>query len=500
MLLRPDTSDLRVIGLNIGRVLVGVGLAMLVCTPVGVLRGEPNDVAALVIGACLALLLGRLAEWRLAHPHRIQWHHGMIVAALSWLLASLTGAVPLHLSGHYLSFLDAYFEAMSGFTTSGLTTANDLDHMSASIMLWRIGTHFIGGQGLVVMFLSVFAAGGGAIGMYAGEAREDRIVPNLRRTADIIWRVSLGFFSVGTAGLWAALTLAGMPAWDGLFHAVLLFIAGFDTGGFAPTMASVGLYHSPLVEVVVGFTMVAGALSFALHYQLWSVRPRELLRNVETRLLAGTTLGLWAAVCLGLVRIDAYDTAGATLRRGFFHLLSAHTGTGFGSIPNILFATDWGQLAPGALVIAMALGGMAGSTTGAIKAIRLALVGKYILRQLRRLALPPDAYTIETYYSGGRQVVRPATVRAALMILLLYLLLNLLGALVGLFYGYPFDLAMFESTSAANNVGLSVGLSGPGAETGLTVTYMLQMWIGRLEFVAVLGLVGFVVASLRGRT
>ncbi len=500
MLFRPDTQDLRVIGLNTGRVLVGVGLGMLLCTPIGVLRGEPNDVAALVIGACLALLLGRLAEWRLAHRHRIQWQHGMVVAALSWLVASLTGAVPLHLSGHYLSFLDAYFEAMSGFTTSGLSTANDLDHMAASILFWRVLTHFIGGQGLVVMFISVFAAGAGAVGMYAGEAREDRILPNLQRTARFIWRVSLGYLAVGTAALWAALIAAGMPSWDGLFHAVMLFIAGFDTGGFTPTTASLGLYHSPLVELVASFTMVAGALSFAMHYQLWRGRPRELLRNVETRLLTTTFLSTFLLVALGLVQSDTYHDAAVVLRRGLFQALSAHTGTGFNTVPGQFFASGWGVLAPGALVIAMALGGMAGSTSGGIKSIRLALVGKHMRQELRKLLLPPDAYTIETYHSNGPQVVRPAAVRSALMILLLFLLLDLLGALAGLFYGYPFDLAMFESTSAANNVGLSVGIAGPGAEAPLTLVYTLQMWIGRLEFVAVLALVGFVVAAMRGRT
>ncbi|MBW3601913.1 MAG: TrkH family potassium uptake protein, partial [Actinobacteria bacterium] len=360
-------------------------------------------------------------------------------------------------------------------------------------------TQFIGGQGLVVMFISVFAAGAGAVGMYAGEAREDRILPNLRRTANFIWRVSLGYLAMGTAALWAALVAADMPAWKGLFHAVMLFIAGFDTGGFTPTSASVGLYHSWAVELVASVTMVAGALSFALHYQLWSGRPRELLRNVETRLLTATLLGTFSLVALGLVQSGTYHSAVVVLRRGLFHALSAHTGTGFNTLPVPLFATDWGALAPGALVIAMALGGMAGSTSGGIKSIRLALVGKHMRRELRLMLLPPDAYAIETYHSNGSQVVRPAAVRSALMILLLFLLLDLLGALAGLYYGYSFDLAMFESTSAANNVGLSVGIAGPGAEAPLTLVYTLQMWIGRLEFVAVLALVGFVVSSLRGR-
>jgi trk system potassium uptake protein len=206
-------------------------------------------------------------------------------------------------------------------------------------------------------------------------------------------------------------------------------------------------------------------------------------------------------VAIGLARNGTYESFEALFRRGGFHLLSAHTGTGFGTVPNRLFLTDWGALAPGMLVVAMALGGMAGSTTGGIKALRIGFVVKALARDMRRILLPPQAVMVQNYYAQGvRHVLRNQAVTTAAMILLLYVLLYGAGALLGLFYGYSLEEALFESTSAAAAVGLSVGLVGPDLETGLKIMYIFQMWIGRLEFVSVFALFGYGYSLLRGRT
>ena len=500
MLIRPDRRDLGLIGLYTGRILTGLGVAMLVPALLGFARGEVDDALGFVIAASLAVLLGQTAEWRLATRRDLQWSHAMAVVALAWVSAAFLGAVPLYLSGHFASFLDAYFDAMSGFATAGLSLLNDLDHVSDSINLWRHLMHFLGGQGLVIVALSMFTGGGGLTGLYVGEGREERVLPNVVRSARFIWEVALLYGVVGTALLWAALIHAGMPAATGLFHAVTLFMAAFDTGGFAPTAASIGFYHSGLVEGAAAVSMVAGSLSFALHHHLWNRRPRELLRNVETRTLTLTVVGLFVILAVGLARAGTYDSAEALVRRGFFQLLSAHTGTGFNSVPGRLFVTDWGTLAPGMLVVAMAIGGMAGSTTGGIKALRVALLYKSVRKDLRGVLLPRDAVIVEHYHSGGqRRIVGDQLARSAAVILLLYVGLYLAGALMGLFYGYSLQESLFESTSAAAAVGLSVGVTTPDLEVGLKMTYILQMWIGRLEFVAVFALLGFVYSTLRGR-
>ena len=502
MLQRPDRADLRVIGFYTGRILAGLGLVMLLPAALGVVRGEINDALGLVIGASLALILGLLAQWQLHTTRDMTWSQAMAVVALSWLLAAYIGAVPLFLSGHFAEFIDAYFDAMSGFATAGLGVINDLDHVSDSINLWRHLMQFMGGQGLVLLALSVFGGSGGLTGLYIGEGRDEKIMPNVRRTAQFIWRVSLLYGVVGTLALWAALLHAGMPVVDGLLHAVMLFMAAFDTGGFAPTAASLGFYHSAWVDAVTSVLMVAGALSFALHYHLMR-RGRavgELTSNIETRFLAVSVLGLFAVTAIGLARMGTYETTEQLLRRGFFHIVSAHTGTGFATIPGRLFVTDWGLLAPAALVMAMALGGMAGSTCGGIKAIRMALVSKGLVADLREALLPEHAVVRSTYNAAGEtRTVTPPVVRSASMVLVLFLALYLGGALVGMFYGYDVQEALFESTSAAAAVGLSVGIVSPTMETGLKLTYIVQMWIGRLEFVSVFALLGYAYSLVRGQ-
>lgn len=498
-LIRPDRRDLSVILRLLGLTMVGLGLVLLVPALAALAWGEFDEAAEFVISACLPLLFGSLTTLRTSPAHRVRWDHAMVTSALAWIAGPFFGAVPLYLSGHYGRFLDAFFDAMSGFATAGLSVISDLDHLSRSVNLWRHMMQFMGGQGLVLIMLSLFAARTGSTGMYAAEAREDKIRPNVVQTARFIWFVALTWLVFGTAALWGAMLAAGMPVFDGLFHAVTLFMAAFDTGGFSPTSASVTLYHSALVEAVLAVLMVAGAMSFALHARLWRGKWRELLYNAEVRFLAGSLAVLMVVVVVGLSQVGAQSEFAGLFRRGWFQLLSAHTGTGFNSVPSRFFWSQWGALAPAALVIAMGFGAMAGSTAGGIKAIRLVLTMKSVRQRVQQAIAPPDAVLLESYYSGGRQVLRTQVFRASLMILLLYLLTYFAGALVGLFYGYPIEQALFESVSATAAVGLSVGIVAPGMATGLEVTYILQMWAGRLEFIAGLTLLGFAWAIVRGK-
>jgi trk system potassium uptake protein len=183
-------------------------------------------------------------------------------------------------------------------------------------------------------------------------------------------------------------------------------------------------------------------------------------------------------VLVGLAR-SAYRAAGGLFRKGFFTLLSAHSGTGFGVNDGTLFVTDWGVLAPAAIVIAMALGGMAGSTAGGIKALRVGLTRQGHRCTTSAGAAARAALVVTTYHSGRKRILRDQVGRSAITVLLLYVLTYLAGALVALLYGrWDVTEALFESVSAAANVGLSVGIVGPGCRLGLQVTYILQMWLG----------------------
>ena len=500
MLFRPGQRDFRLIGFYTGKVIFGVGLAMLVPAAVALATNEDNSLWAFVLAAGLAITVGRLSEMLLRTTAPLSTSHGLATVASAWLLAPVFAAVPLLLSGHYASYLDAYFEAMSGFATIGLTMANDLDHMDRSVNLWRHLMQFLGGQGIIVVILTIFASASGRVGvLYSGEGREEKILPNVIRTARFIWRVALFYAVVGTTLLWGAVMIAGVEPITGLFHAVNLFMAAFDTGGFAVQSASVSFYRSAIVEAVLLPLMVAGAFSFALHYQLWLGHSGEVSRNIETRTLAISVMGLFGIMAIGLARTGTFVDLPPLFRHGWFHAVAAHTTTGLATVPGRLYVTDWGVLAPAMIVSAMAFGGMAGSTAGGIKAIRMGLIFKGLRRDIRKVLLPENAVVIETYHSSSRRLLSDTQVRGAATILLLWLVLYFGGGLLGLFYGYDLQLALFESTSAASSGGLSVGVVRPALEWPMKIVYIAEMMIGRLEFIAVFALVGYVVSIVRGR-
>jgi len=500
MLFRPDRRDFSLIGFYTGKVIFGIGVAMCVPAVMALVLGEYNDLTSFLLGASLAILVGRAAELFLSTKEPLSTSHGLATVALSWTVAPLFAGLPLRLSGHYASYLDAYFESMSGFATIGLTLANDLDHMSRSVNLWRHLMQFIGGQGIIVVVLTIFASAGGRIGyLYTGEGREEKILPNVIRTARFIWRVALIYAVIGTSALWLSLMHAGLDPAGALYHGANLFMAAFDTGGFAPQSSSVAFYRSTLVEIVLLPIMTAGGFSFALHYQLWIGRRDELVRNIETRTIAASMLVMFAIMVVGLGRTGTFTDVGVMMRHSFFQLVSAHTTTGLSTVPGRMYVTDWGVLAPAVLVTAMALGGMAGSTAGGIKAMRVGLILKGLIRDVRKVLLPEDAIVVETFHSSTRRLLTDTQVRAAATVLLLWLVLYFGGGLIGLFYGYELQLALFESTAAASSAGLSVGLVRPDLEWPLKVVYVAQMMIGRLEFIAVFALLGYILAIVRGR-
>ena len=390
---------------------------------------------------------------------------------------------------------------MSGLTTTGMSVIHDLDHTPVSEDLFRHLLQISGGLGIIIVVLSVFAAGGARISsLYVSEARDERVLPNVIRTARFIFQVATTVFVAGTTALVVALMATGFGFTRAVHHAVNLFFASFSTGGFSVMQSSMIYYHSASVELIVAFLMIAGMLSFGLHLAMWRGDPRDVLRHLETRTLAATSIVFFAVLCVGLLRAGTYDTVQMLLRKGLFTLLSAVSSTGHQVNVGDTYLHDWGVLAPAAIVGAMAIGGMASSTAGGIKAIRVGLTFKSLSHDLRRILLPERALVVTSYHAGKRQVLRDQTARAATTVLLLYVGSFLLGTIVGLIYGDD-DLsqAVFESVSVGANIGVSIGVVGPGAPDGLLAVYILQMWLGRLEFIAVFVLFGYLVALARGR-
>ncbi len=463
----------------------------------------------------------------------------MVVVALTWLVVPLVGSIPFVPSGHYASMLDAYFDAMSGLTTTGLALVQDLDHLASSLNFWRHLLHFLGGQGIIIAALLLFG-GRGMMTLFRGEGRDDQLLPSVRSTARAIWAISVVHLVAGVFALGAvAWIMLGFSWQRSLFHGLMVFFAAFDTGGFAPQSTSLAYYHSGAFEGVAIVLMIAGALSFGLHFRLWNGvnnawkpmvsrlkarfatpatdrktehgsfddwRPgdarndgaRALLRNLETRSLL-TTLAVTLALTIGgLAALGVYELPVALARHSFFQIVSAHTGTGFATVPSSELVR-WSGLAFGGMAIAMALGGMASSTSGGVKALRVGLTVRAIADEVKSDLLPEGALVDTGYYQFGRRRLSPEVARAAMVVSLLFVGLFLLGAGVAIGYGIPIRQALFESVSAGANVGLSVGVTNPVMPAMLKITYILQMYLGRLEFIAVFVLVGFLYSMVRGR-
>lgn len=496
--LRPTPGDLRhVLGL-VGRVLLGIGALHLPALLVALLAREWHDASAMGVGAAIAVIVGTHLGRGTQSDRALAWSEGMVTVALSWLAAPIPVAVSLLLSGHMGSPTDAYFDAMSGLTTSGLSVLQDLEHVGAGLQLLRHLLHFAGGQGIIVVVLMLLVTGGPHVGtLLAGEGREERLAPNAVRTAKLVYLIAAAWGVVGSVVLFGVLRAAGLPPLRALLHAPALFMAAFDTGGFSVHSTSIAYYHSALVESVLLVLMVAGALSFPLHHQLWLRRLRSAGSNFDLRTFVVTTSVLTATTMLALAAHSTYDTATAVLRKGGFTLVSAATGTGFAVVSGPELAT-WGQLAPALVVVAMGIGAMAGSTAGGIKTVRLGLVAKSVLRDVRSALTAESAVVRATYHAGRRRLVSNEQIAGAVLVTALFLLAYLGGAMVIVANGYSLEAGLFESTSATATVGLTVGVTSPDAPQVVKLVQITQMWLGRLEFLAGITLVGWLLRLLRG--
>jgi len=490
--------DVRIISHYVGLFVIGIGLAMVVPMLTALLYAEWDPFLDYAVGLGVALAVGGALRMTLPHEAKLTHAHALALTGLGWLAASATAAVPLSLSGNYASYLDAFFDAVSGFTTSGLTVARDLDHMAYTHNMWRHLTHLIGGQGIVVAALSL-AVGlrGGAFSMYLAEGRDERILPNVLYTTRFIWFVTAVYVGLGTLALTGIHTYLGMAPERGILHAFWISIAAYDTGGFGPQSMNTMYYHSYAFEFVSVFLMLAGTMNFNLHAQVWRGDRAELWRNIETRVIAGNIAILSAFAAAGLAATAALPGPLEAIRKGAYHIISAHSGTGHQTVYASQWTQDLGGAAFAAVVLAMAAGGAVSSTAGGIKALRFGVLIKAVVQQIKEAIAPRSAVMAARYHHLGERFLTPEIVSAAAIVFIMYVVTYITGALVGAAFGYPAADALFESVSAAANVGLSTGITSPGMPVGLKAFYIFQMWVGRLEFVAALTLLAYIILALR---
>lgn len=500
MLLKPRLQDFKIIGYYLGKIIIGLGMTMLLPIMLGLFLNELSCVLDFIIALEFSLIIGFVLTELCFTQEDLSWMQGMVIVALSWVVAMFLGAIPLYLSGHWRCFLDACFEAMSGFATTGLSLVQDLDHLSYTHNFWRHLMMFVGGQGIVIVGLAFFVRGfSGAFRMYVGEARDERVLPNVISTARFIWLVSIVYLILGTVSLSVIGIFEGMKPFNAFFHGLCLFMAAYDTGGFAPQSQNMLYYHSVAFELVAMFLMVIGAINFKLHYVIWMGKRKEIWKDIETRVFFFSLMILFLIISFGQRRIGAYPQAVELFRKGFFQLISAHTGTGHQNIYPQQWISDWSQLSLSAVIMAMALGGAVCSTTGAIKLLRVGIIFKSLVEDVKRMVFSEHAVLGEKFYHLKDVFLNDKQARTALTITLIYFIVYFFGAVVGMFFGNSFLDSLFESTSAAANVGLSCGITQAGMPVLLKLVYIVQMWAGRLEFVSVFTLIGFLVAILKGR-
>ncbi|MDP2929777.1 MAG: TrkH family potassium uptake protein [Candidatus Omnitrophota bacterium] len=500
MILKPRLDDYKIIGYYLGKITISIGIVMLIPFIVAVAYSEWQGAVDFLLSISITLLMGALLSIVCHTKKDLATMHAMSVAALSWIVAMLVSAIPLFLSAHYGSYLDACFEAMSGYATTGLSLAIDLDHMANSYNFWRHLTMFIGGQGIVVIALTFLVRGtAGAFRMYVGEARDEKIMPNVVETARFIWLVSIVYLVLGSGALSIAAIWGGLPPIKAIFDSVCIFMAAWDTGGFTPQSQNILFYHNFPLEIITISIMLLGAINFALHYAVWTGNRRELYRNIEIVTFFISIVVTLSITAWGVLEKNVYAQALPFSSKTFYHLVSGHTGTGFSTIYPRQFVNEWGPLAMFGVTLAMAIGGSVCSTTGAIKVFRIGVIYKALRQDIKKMLIPETAIFIQKIHHIKDVILEDKYVRISALILISYVNLYILGTVAGMLYGYSLSEASFESVSAAANVGLSCGITSPSMPALLKLVYMFQMWAGRLEFIAVMVLLGTIIATFRGK-
>jgi trk system potassium uptake protein TrkH len=349
----------------------------------------------------------------------------------------------------------------------------NIERTPRTILFWRSLTQWVGGLGVIVLFLAALVGfGKAARKMYVAEARVQYIEPNVMRTARSLWQIYLVLTVVGVVLLYFA-------AWpnSSLFEAANHAMTGIATGGFTVRNDSFAGYGNTVFVVTI-FIMLAGATSFAVHKRVMERNWRELVKNVEVRFMIVLILLVGAVLVFSVGISDS-----------FFQTTSALTGTGFSSAS----VAEWGDGQKGALIMLMVVGGGYGSTSSALKLIRVLILGKAIYWMLKKSFLPERA--VVHMKLGGRIYSEREMMEAAIYSFI-YLLVMLGGAVALMGLGYAAVDSIFESASAQGNVGLSVGITSTFMPAIGKAVLITQMLVGRLEIIPVIAFIAYFVAKI----
>ena len=403
---------------------------------------------------------------------------GFLVVVACWGAVALAGALPLMLVLD-ISLADAVFESTSGITTTGATVLSGLDEMPISILWYRQQLQWMGGLGIIVLavaILPMLKIGGMEIykAEVTGPVKENRLTPRIAETAKALWAIYIGLTLICALALWAA----GMNVFDAFGHS----FSTIATAGFSTHDASIGHFDSALIESIIIFFLFIASMNFALHFlALRRASTQAYLNNPELRLFAILLVSISALITLLLWQQDVYDSFWASLRYALFQAISYTTTTGFATADVYL----WPGTLPLLMILISGLGGCAGSTTGGFKIVRIYLVSKQGLRELKRLIHPRSVVPLKL---GGR-TLNPEVANAVWGFVSLYIVCIVLLTLVVSSFEKDLVTSISVVFSAMNNLGPALGEAGLNW-SGLTQTtkwlMSFAMLLGRLEIFTVL--------------
>lgn len=461
-----------------GLILACIAPLMLTAIPFS-LQSKSDDIPAILWSALLTAASGGLMYLLTSKEGEVGHKEGICIVTLAWILAAGFGALPFYLYGSFPTYTDAYFEAMSGFTTTGASVLADVEKQPAGILFWRSLTHWIGGMGIVVLSLAILPVlGAGGMQLYKAEVpgpAADKLVPRLRETSKRLYVV----YSIISAAEVVLLLAGGLSLFDSLTH----MFGTMGTGGFSPKNASVGHYGSVYVDVVVSVFMFIAGANFLLHHQALAKHDFSgYLQDEEFRFYSTIVGFCILTTALNLTINKVYPSFFTALHHAMFSVISIITTTGFVTED---FAR-WPAYGHYILLVLMFVGGCAGSTGGAIKCVRIWILLKIAYAQVFRVIHPKAVRSIR--YNG--RIVPPETLQNIQSMVVLYMAVFVLASLALTALGQDAFTAISAVAATLGNVGPGLGTVGPTENYfhfSLTAKWICTfcMLVGRLEVYSV---------------
>jgi potassium uptake protein, TrkH family len=467
----------RIVARLLGRLLGTYALFMVIPLIYALARQE-LIFTAFILSICVTGTCGLLLFLYGEEPGRVGIREGFLVVAGTWFLTSLLGALPYWLSGWVPTYLDAVFETVSGLTTTGASIIPDVEILPQSLLLWRSLTHWLGGMGIIVLFVVFLSnVGADAVNLFRAEApgpTVDRVLPRIRTMALTLWRLYVIFTALQIVLLW----LAGMDLFDAVNHT----FATMATGGFSTKNSSIKYFDSLAIELIIVFFMFLAGGNFGLYYLVWRKGVKKLFQDSEFKLYLGIVVFTTLTISAFLYYGEGISPAEG-VRDSLFTVVSLMTTTGF-------VTADFDQWPPAtkiALMLLMFVGGCAGSTAGGIKVIRLLMLLKDAVWSLLHAIHPKLVSTLKI---GGKPVAE-GVLHMVLQFFFLYIIIFFASVLLVAATGLaPFD-SIGAVAATLGNVGPGFGAVGPtttfaGVHPFAKMVLTVDMLLGRLELFTLL--------------